>query len=426
MSKRPHSEARRGNDVSKRPRLEGDVTARALEDIASNADELIAYLEALKAWQKNEDPASPFSHAAELGTLSRELSGSFEVLQNIPSKIGDNHDVSGSPLECAPIPSWTVKPWTVADIPREMPPLPKIKDATLERQAFTHPGVAGHNGYERLEWLGDAYLELIATALIDRTFPTMPSGRCSQVREQLVRNITLSRFFRDYNMDAKAILPPDFKQDLAAQRAGRGRSSDKDVIKTQGDMFEAYVAAVILDDKENGLANCIKWLRDVWSMAIKDHIVREEKDGGSSQQKPNALAEAPQPASGDAQGGVEPTSATQDGEEATTKKKVSPKEQLAKLIVVKGIDIKYKDIPGKEKKDRYLGLPLFTVGVYLTGWGENDKLLGWGTALNKKEAGQKAAMRAIENKKQLKIYCQKKQQSMAAAAAEVLEAGITS
>ncbi|KAL6860308.1 hypothetical protein ACO1O0_004335 [Amphichorda felina] len=208
----------------------------------------------------------------------------------------------------------------------------------------------------------------------------MPSGRCSQIREQLVRNITLAGYFREYSLMSKAQLPQEIFRNSSV---GRGRSSDKDLVKTQADMFEAYVAAVIVSDPENGLSNCVNWLKGLWSRTIQDQIVKAERDAPAKQ--------------------AQETSAT------STTRAITPREQLASLIAVKGVLIQYKDMPGKEKRDKNLKLELFTVGVYLTGWGENDLLLGWGTALGKKEASQKAATRALENKKLMKLYAGKKQ-----------------
>lgn len=292
-----------------------------------------------------------------------------------------DHNQTQDSTSHPPIPSVAIAPWKSSDIPKELPPLPKIANPELERQTFHHPGLSGGLGYTRLEWIGDAFLEMIATVIIFMTFTSMPSGRCSQLREQLVRNTTLAEYFRNYGLMSKAKIPPE----VLHGSSGRGRSADKDLIKTQGDMFEAYVAAVILSDPDpkSGLTNCANWLRALWSRTIKDQITKAERDAPAAQ-----------------------TLTVQ--ETSSTTRALTPKEQLASLIVVKGVQIQYKDMPGK-KKDKNLNLELFTVGAYLTGWGENEKLLGWGTALSKKEAGQKAAARALESKKQLKVYTSKKE-----------------
>ena len=44
----------------------------------------------------------------------------------------------------------------------------------------------------------------------------------------------------------------------------------------------------------------------------------------------------------------------------------------------------------------------------MTGWKEKDKLLGRGSALGKKEAGMKAAEAALNNKKMMAVYIERK------------------
>ena len=65
---------------------------------------------------------------------------------------------------------------------------------------------------------------------------------------------------------------------------------------------------------------------------------------------------------------------------------------------------------------------MFTVGCFLTGWGETDKQIGFGSALGKKEAGAKAAQLALDNRKLLKVYIDKKKEYMEARAAAQAEA----
>jgi ribonuclease III len=280
-----------------------------------------------------------------------------------------------------------VEPWRAADIPSELPPLPKIHDPEIESQVFRHPGLAGGPSYERLEWLGDAYLEMIATSLIFQTFTRTPSGRCSQIREQLIRNVTLAEYFRNYKMDQKAKLPQDVAQSIS--RNPRGRSSDKDLIKTQGDMFEAYVAGIIVSDPDsNGLAVAANWLRKLFSTTIKDQIIRNETETQYS--------------------------SSGDGRSSNSQPHFPPKDQLTRLIGGKGVVLEYRDLPGSgEQREQNLGLPLYTVGVFLTGWGEEDRLLGTGTALKKKEAGQNAARKALGDKEAMKTYETRKQAAWA-------------
>ncbi|KAH7155004.1 ribonuclease III domain-containing protein [Dactylonectria estremocensis] len=297
-------------------------------------------------------------------------------------------EASSRPL---PIPDLsTTTPWSSSDISSELPPLPRILDPELELAVFSHPGIGHGPNYERLEWLGDAYIEMIATALIFQTFGFASAGRNSQIREQLVRNVTLAKYFMQYKMDKRARLPSDMG---TMEEMMRMRSKQKELTKIQGDIFEAYVAAVVVSDPVNGITAAITWLKSLWARTIKDQIKQAEKFRQS--------AHSAQGLQSTAHGGTSVSNALH-------------KERLAQILVVKGILLRYEDVPSKDKKDKDTGLPLFTVGVYLDGWGESNKFLGVGTAIQKKEAGQNAAAMALENKKLMSLYGDKKKAFLAA------------
>ena len=91
---------------------------------------------------------------------------------------------------------------TTGSIP-ELPPIP----ADIAKVVFTHPeALHGPNlgkidaSYDRLEFLGDAYIELMASRLVLKRFPQMPAGRLSQQREMLVKNDTLAEYANKYGM----------------------------------------------------------------------------------------------------------------------------------------------------------------------------------------------------------------------------------
>ena len=84
----------------------------------------------------------------------------------------------------------------------------------------------------------------------------------------------------------------------------------------------------------------------------------------------------------------------------------NPKENLATAIRSPGIALDYKDM-GVPKKGKD-SLVVFTVGVYLTGWGEKNLLLGFGSGVGKKQAGQKAAQAALNNRPMIMKYEERK------------------
>ncbi|KAB5582594.1 ribonuclease III domain-containing protein [Coniochaeta sp. 2T2.1] len=276
----------------------------------------------------------------------------------------------------------TLTKWTVADIPPFPPPLPPVLDPILETAAFTHPGMAKRPtdmNYERLEWMGDSYIYTISCGLIYATFPTLAPGKCSQIREILVKNITLCEYSVYYGFDRRADFPAEFG---LGGRPGGTRVTPKERTKVLADIFEAYVAAVVLSDPVSGFARASAWLKALWAgtiqQQIRDAVVLEKK-----------ATELP------------------------------AKNQLANLILAKGVKIRYEDAPNQRPQYSRDGRqPLYTVNAYLDGWGETNKLLGWGTAPHKGEAGHRAAQCAMDNKKQIAVYVERKRAHMAALEAQ--------
>lgn len=355
----------------------GDRPKGADSLLQDHADELIDYLRCLKTegTQRGGQSADSTSDTPwtddRVATLFSKLLPTFQSLATSKS-----HDTREAPqkteetkLAGLPVPAATlITKWTPADFSAEKPPLPKVLDPKLEAAALTHSGNNKSSGvnYERLEWVGDAYLEVIATVLIHHTFPTLHEGRCAQIRELLVRNATLSEYTRQYGLDKRAKLPEEFTEQ---GRKGGTKASDKMVIKALGDLLEAYVGAVILSDPKDGVRRVADWLKVLWAPIIQQQLKEEERRGPETN--------------------------------------ILPKTELERLIGTNQVQIKYQDLPS-HKKHKDNGLQLFTVGCFLYGWGENGKQLGFGTALSKKEAGHNAAKMALENKKLLKVYMDKK------------------
>lgn len=238
--------------------------------------------------------------------------------------------------------------------PSTLPPLPAILDTALESVAFTHPGSLSCDmaskvniSYDRLEFVGDAYIELMATRLIFPRFPRLAAGRLSQQREMLVKNETLAEYALAYGFDEKANLPSTFN--------APGKDSRKLWLKTLGDIFEAFVAAIIISDPEQGFQVAEAWLAALW----------ESKLG--SQKREDTETVDPQ-----------------------------AKKHLAAKVMGKSIKVNYRD-EAPPVEIRQEGKLIFQVGVYLTGWGWEDQHLGSGKGLNKQEAGQKAAADAMVN-----------------------------
>src|SRR4051812_21167939 len=87
-----------------------------------------------------------------------------------------------------------------------------FEDETLLRQAFTHRSylnehrgeVRGHN--ERLEFLGDAVLELASTRFLYDKFPDKTEGELTAFRAALVNANTLSDVAAEVGMNDYLLL----------------------------------------------------------------------------------------------------------------------------------------------------------------------------------------------------------------------------
>jgi ribonuclease-3 len=283
-------------------------------------------------------------HSIGASSLSKAL--------NFPSIIQSPSNPSSRPYRNRKATDGSSTPQTYNGRLSTLPPLPIIRDASLAEVPFTHPGSLNSHpsktvdvSYERLELLGDAYIELIATRLIFPRFPHHSAGRLSQLREMLVKNETLAEYGLAYGFDQRAKLPANFKDTVTA----------KVWTKTIGDIFEAYVAAVIVDDPEQGVQTTDTWLCALWENKLSKQPAREMQTADSD-----------------------------------------TKALLGKILLGRGIKLEYKDQepPQAIRKE---GKLIYHMGVDLTGWGWDKKCLGEGKGLSMKEAGAMAAKEALAN-----------------------------
>lgn len=116
------------------------------------------------------------------------------------------------------------------------------KDKNLLRQAFTHRSYINENRNsklehnERLEFLGDAVLELIVTDFLYKTYPAKPEGELTTYRSALVNAITLSEVAQNLTMN-------DFLLLSKGEAKDNGRARQYILANT----FEAVIGAMYLD-----------------------------------------------------------------------------------------------------------------------------------------------------------------------------------
>ncbi|CAK7217136.1 hypothetical protein SBRCBS47491_003068 [Sporothrix bragantina] len=426
---------------------------------------LRGYYRQLKALVKSAEDGESLEDSAALGRLVALNETTLPILRSLGSK--DSSDSQSSNYETAPSTSTPItetRPrlpeslipnlenmsvWTVEDIPTNgYPPLPPIPDPRLEQMALTHSGKSGFANYETLEFLGDSFIYHVASEIITQTFPELSPGRKSQVREGLLRNSNLAKYTLHYGIEKRANLPPEFSD---VQNTGGTKVAAKERQKVHGDLFEAYVGALIRARPPpgqgplgyDGVAVALRWLRSLWAMSLSKEIGRKYSVGNNRPQlmlpaAPQSQFALPMQAlinnAAGASGGstaaaptiqttqsesinaaqTAPTAPTAPAETigdqaaANPPKNMTYKVQLAALIGCKEVKIRYEDAPTKKVlRDKHSKMPMFTVAVWVDAWGTSE-CLGYGSALSKKEAGDKAAARALENKAKMKFYVAQK------------------
>ncbi len=123
----------------------------------------------------------------------------------------------------------------------------EFKDRRLLEQALVHGSYANEQGwplsysYERLEYLGDAVLELVVSEELYRRCPDMSEGELTKGRAALVQGDTLAQV-------AKRCSLGDFLKLGKGEDANGGRLRES----TLAAVFEAVVAAVYLDRDYSG------------------------------------------------------------------------------------------------------------------------------------------------------------------------------
>ncbi len=117
-----------------------------------------------------------------------------------------------------------------------------FKNVALLKQALTHSSFANEmrilksENYERLEFLGDAVLEMVSSDFLFSKYPTMPEGQLSKLRASLVCEPALAAVAKRISLESYFLLGK-------GEDATGGR--DKDSIAC--DVTEAVIGAIYRD-----------------------------------------------------------------------------------------------------------------------------------------------------------------------------------
>lgn len=118
----------------------------------------------------------------------------------------------------------------------------RFRDRYLLNCALTHTSFANEQkirtlrDYERIEFLGDAVLEMLSSEFLYRTYPEKKEGELTKLRASLVCEPALAFCARDLSLG-------DFIRLGKGEEAGGGREKDSII----SDVMEALIGAMYLD-----------------------------------------------------------------------------------------------------------------------------------------------------------------------------------
>ena len=124
---------------------------------------------------------------------------------------------------------------------------PKLLELALTHSSYAHEHYAGkRHDNERLEFLGDAVLEVVSSEFLYKTFPRLPEGEMTKKRASLVCEPALAFCARDLDLGEYLLLGKG--EDATG---GRKRES------VTSDAMEALIGAIYLD---GGFANAKEFI----------------------------------------------------------------------------------------------------------------------------------------------------------------------
>ena len=135
-------------------------------------------------------------------------------------------------------------------LPTVLPTLPTIPSEDIRRQVFAHSSSLIFTGNavnppqsnERLEFLGDSYLNFCISNILYREFPTLTPGDLTALRAGIVSNSNLNTWARAYGLQNHLVMGYSMAHLQIPEKAE----------KLIADVFEAYIGGVIVSNPQSG------------------------------------------------------------------------------------------------------------------------------------------------------------------------------
>jgi len=146
-----------------------------------------------------------------------------------------------------------------------------FNNPALLAQALTHSSYANEKGledhYERLEFLGDAVLELIVSHMLIERYPDHREGDLSRMRASVVNKKTLAGIARRLGIGQYILL--SYGED---KTGGREKGS------LLADVFEAIIGAIYLDGGLGAAADFVeRYFEMIFAGIAKEIVFRDYK-----------------------------------------------------------------------------------------------------------------------------------------------------
>lgn len=144
---------------------------------------------------------------------------------------------------------------------------PKLLEEALTHRSFLNETKRKIASNERLEFLGDAVLELIVSNYLFKTFPLFPEGRLTSLRSAVVNTKSLAKA-------AKKVRLGDYLKLSKGEELGGGRNN----VSLLANAFEALIGAIFLDQGLRQTENFLKsYLFPVVHKLIKEGFYQDYK-----------------------------------------------------------------------------------------------------------------------------------------------------
>jgi ribonuclease-3 len=143
----------------------------------------------------------------------------------------------------------------------------QFKNPTLLLQALTHPSLAhdknlSRGDNQRLEFLGDAVLQMTLTLHLYHSFPKHQEGHLTKMRAAAVNKKALDEVSRQFKLNEFILLS-----------RGESKNHGKTKASNLADAMEAVIGAILLDA---GYDFAQQWIQRVFDQKLKELAESEE------------------------------------------------------------------------------------------------------------------------------------------------------